>query len=195
MFIWLLYGLLAVTVAAVGSIFFTASRVEAVPMPSLPRVRAAVVDEVARLPGIRRVVEVGSGWGGLALRIARSHPEKRVIGIEASAVPLLVSRARRAVRGAPENVEFRHADFRSMEIEPRTAYVCYLAPPAMRSVRELVENGTREGVVVVSALFAVPGWEPVNTRTACDVHATTIYVYEPGGRARDAGGGRTIGEV
>lgn len=195
MFIWLLYGLLAVTIAAVGSIFFTASRVEAVPMPSLPRVRAAVVDEITRLPGIRRVVEVGSGWGGLALRIARSNPEKRVIGIEASAVPLLVSRARRAVRSAPENVEFRHADFRSMEIEPRTAYVCYLAPPAMRSVRELVENGAREGVVVVSALFAVPGWEPVNTRTARDVHATTIYVYEPGGGARDAGGGRTIGEV
>lgn len=195
MVIWLLYGLLAVTIVAVGSIFLTVSRVDAVPMPSPRPIHRAVIDEIDRLPGIRRVVELGSGWGGLALRIARAHPEKLVVGVEASTVPWLVSRGRRAVPGAPQNVVFQRADFRSMAIEPHTAYVCYLAPPAMRSVRELVEHGAREGVVVVSALFAVREWRPVRTTTARDVHATRVYVYEPGRDAGAGGGGRTIGEV
>jgi len=177
--IWFLYGLLAVTIVAVGSILITASRVDTVPMPSSPQVHRAVVEEIARLPDVRRIVEVGSGWGGLALRIARAHPQKRVVGVEASAVPYLVSRARRAAPGAPGNLAFRHADFRSVGIEPYTAYVCYLSPSAMRSVRERVEDGDRDGVIVVSALFGVREWEPVRTGIARDVHGTQVFVYQP----------------
>lgn len=177
--IWFLYGLLAVTIGAVGSIFITAHRVGAVPMPSSPQIHRAVVEEIARVPGARRVVEVGSGWGGLAVRIARSQPGMRVVGVEASAVPWLVSRVRRAIPGAPENLEFRRADFRSTRIEAHTVYVCYLSPSAMRSVRDVFEDGAREGVVVISALFAVREWQSIRTRTARDVHTTRIFVYEP----------------
>ncbi len=63
-------------------------------------------------PGLE-VLDIGSGWGGLALTLAREHGA-RVTGITLSTEQLDVSRARAAAEGLSERVTFEMLDYRSL---------------------------------------------------------------------------------
>lgn len=91
---------IAAALTAVLSIVWMSWRNGISPMPASAPVRRAVADELNRLAGPADVVEAGSGWGTLALYVARHCPGKRVIGLENSPLPLWFSRlaARLALR-------------------------------------------------------------------------------------------------
>jgi cyclopropane-fatty-acyl-phospholipid synthase len=63
-------------------------------------------------PGLE-VLDIGSGWGGLALTLARDHGA-RVTGITLSTEQLEVSRARAAAEGLSDQVRFEMLDYRSL---------------------------------------------------------------------------------
>jgi cyclopropane-fatty-acyl-phospholipid synthase len=64
-------------------------------------------------PG-QRVLDIGSGWGGLALYLAEMTGA-RVTGVTLSQEQLGVARARAAERGLAGSVEFRLQDYRDVE--------------------------------------------------------------------------------
>jgi cyclopropane-fatty-acyl-phospholipid synthase len=64
-------------------------------------------------PGMS-VAEIGSGWGSLAIHIARSTGA-RVVAINVSPEQLRISRARAAEAGVADLVEFRELDYRLLE--------------------------------------------------------------------------------
>ncbi|KXS51512.1 MAG: hypothetical protein AWU57_4106, partial [Marinobacter sp. T13-3] len=41
--------------------------------------------------GIGPVYDLGSGWGGLVIRLAQKYPDRKIVGYEVSLVPWLVS--------------------------------------------------------------------------------------------------------
>jgi hypothetical protein len=172
--IWLLYALLVLTLVAVGSIIASYLRLGAVPMPSSRAVRRAVVDEVARHPGCRAIVDLGSGWGGLTKALARAYPDRQVAGYEASLVPYLVSRALARRAG---NLRVRRVDFRSLRPATETLYVCYLSPETMNAVQVFFERA-RAPCVLISVFFAIRGREPDRVVAAGDLHGTQLFVYE-----------------
>ena len=59
------------------------------------------------------VLDIGSGWGGLALSLARDHGA-RVTGITLSREQLAESRARAAAEGLADRVSFQLLDYRSL---------------------------------------------------------------------------------
>jgi cyclopropane-fatty-acyl-phospholipid synthase len=59
------------------------------------------------------VLDIGSGWGGLALSLARDHGA-RVTGITLSTEQLAESRARAAAEGLEERVSFELLDYRAV---------------------------------------------------------------------------------
>jgi len=61
-------------------------------------------------PG-QTVLDIGCGWGGLALHLAREH-DVRVTGITLSSEQLRVARERAAAEGLGDQVEFRLQDYR-----------------------------------------------------------------------------------
>jgi cyclopropane-fatty-acyl-phospholipid synthase len=63
-------------------------------------------------PGLE-VLDIGSGWGGLALSLAREHGA-HVTGITLSAEQLAEARARAAAEGLAERVRFELLDYRTM---------------------------------------------------------------------------------
>ncbi len=63
-------------------------------------------------PGLR-VLDIGSGWGGMALHLARHH-RARVTGITLSTEQLRVARDRAAAAGLGDRVSFELADYRTM---------------------------------------------------------------------------------
>lgn len=64
-------------------------------------------------PGLT-VLDIGSGWGGLALTLARDHGA-RVLGITLSAEQLAESRARAAAEGLADQISFELLDYRAVQ--------------------------------------------------------------------------------
>jgi cyclopropane-fatty-acyl-phospholipid synthase len=60
-----------------------------------------------------RVLDIGSGWGGLAMTLAREHGAK-VLGVTLSAEQLKVSEARAEAAGLSDRVQFRLQDYRAV---------------------------------------------------------------------------------
>jgi cyclopropane-fatty-acyl-phospholipid synthase len=63
-------------------------------------------------PGMS-VVEIGSGWGGFAIHMAR-ETGARVVAINVSPEQIRVSRERAAAAGVADRVEFRELDYRNL---------------------------------------------------------------------------------
>lgn len=150
------------------------------PVPTTPRVAAeifALCPPGSLLPpAAGGVYELGSGWGNLAMTLAKRFPERAVVGYELSPLPWLVSRL--ALRLWPRpNLALRRADFMAADLSDATLVVCYLYPGAMRRLREKLERELPAGALVVSNAFPVPGWRPTSVRQAADQYETPVYLY------------------
>ena len=85
---------------------------------TLEQAQAAKKQHIARKllldrPGLD-VLDIGSGWGGMALTLARDYGA-RVTGITLSTEQLEVSRARAAAEGLADRVRFEMLDYRSLD--------------------------------------------------------------------------------
>ena len=64
-------------------------------------------------PG-QRILDIGCGWGGLALYLAQVYPDVRVVGITLSTEQLEYARARAERLGLADRVDFRLQDYRDI---------------------------------------------------------------------------------
>lgn len=145
------------------------------PVPTSRRVRSAILAALpARTEGT--IVELGSGWGALALALALRYPACRVIGYELSPLPWLVSRVRGKLSGVPNLVLCRE-DFYRVSLAQVTLAVCYLFPGGMEKLKGKLEAELGPGALVVSNTHPVPGWEPTAIRQVNDQYGTRVYIY------------------
>lgn len=168
---------LAATLVAVGALFVGSRRTGVVPMPSSRSLRRVIVDVLRDYKGMHTVTDLGSGWGGLTRRIARSLNHHKVVAVEHSRIPLLVSRLASGM-GVLGNIEHRRSDIFSLPLSEGNAYVCYLSGPSMKKLRRRFEEDLPTGGVLISAAFAVPGWTPTRVEYARDLFRSPVYVYE-----------------
>jgi cyclopropane-fatty-acyl-phospholipid synthase len=75
--------------------------------------KAHIAAKLLLEPGMR-VLDVGCGWGGMALTLARDHGV-RVLGVTLSEEQHRVATARAAAAGLADRVEFRLIDYRQVE--------------------------------------------------------------------------------
>ncbi|MCC9623993.1 class I SAM-dependent methyltransferase [Thalassospira sp. MA62] len=147
-----------VFVLAIGLLIsLYAVRLRAVPMPSS---KSACAEIIKYLPNdIKTVTDFGSGWGDLALAMARARPDISVTGVELSPVPYVVACLRRALAQTP-NLAFVRADFRRFDRDPGDVVVCFLDPRIMGDVGDVVTARMAPGSVVISRAFSIPGLTP-----------------------------------
>ncbi|MEO8312210.1 MAG: cyclopropane-fatty-acyl-phospholipid synthase family protein, partial [Caldimonas sp.] len=92
------------------------------PTQSLEQAQAAKLERVAALLGLDSlpadgtVLEVGCGWGALALHLARSHPA-RLVGLTLSAEQLRHAQRRLDDEGVAARVDLRLQDYRDVRGE------------------------------------------------------------------------------
>lgn len=169
----ILIGALALTVTAAGSVMLSTLRLGTPPMPTSQASRRAVLETIAAYPHLSKVVELGSGWGGLSRQIARTYPAKMVTGIERSWVPWLVSRV-----AAGRGVGYLRSDCLTEQLTDAAVYIGYLSTDHMRRLRALFERDRPRGGVLISVAFAMPGWTPSRRLVAKDLYQTPVYIYE-----------------
>jgi hypothetical protein len=129
-------------------------------VPYYPSGRA-VWEEVARqLPADRplRIVDIGSGLGGLVLELARRRPDCEVSGIELAPLPWLASRLRAVA--SHSRARFLRGDYESLNFGNYEVVFAYLSPAAMDKLWTKAEAEMKTGSVLISYEFAIAGREP-----------------------------------
>ena len=167
----------AVLFATAISILVTTLVTGSPPMPSGPALRRAILAAVvSEQPGAGMFYELGSGWGGLAIALAKAHPDRSVIGLERSFIPWAFS-VLRVRLGGPGNVTIRRADIAAADLSDAAVAVCYLTGETLRAVAPKLEQRLPADCCVVSAGFAWPGGKPAVTAKASDAFKSLVYVY------------------
>ncbi|OWA37968.1 hypothetical protein B9G55_06765 [Saccharibacillus sp. O16] len=178
-----MYGILSWTLTAVVLlafllIFVTSVRNGITPMPTSRLVRRMVMREIGQLSEGSEIVEAGSGFGTLAVNLARRFPRCRITGVENSWVPLLFSRLLGWGNRLPKSrLTFRRGDLFVYPYEQANVVVCYLHPAAMRRLGPILWERAEEGTKVVSVFFAFEDWDPESVTVCGDLHRTKVYVY------------------
>lgn len=144
------------------------------PMPTSRKVKAALLETLPYSSG--EIVDLGSGWGTLVFPLAQAFPHSKVTGYETSPLPLAFSRLRLAVEPRA-NLSLKREDFFHISLENVDLVLCYLYPGAMQKLQGKFERELKEGAIVVSHTFALPGWIPYKVLEVNDLYKTKIYFY------------------
>lgn len=165
--------MLVLVAAGAGSIIAFTLRLGISPMPTSPKVRAAMLSLVP--PETRGAVhELGAGWGGLALALARQCPDARVVAWELSWVPWAVAVIRARLACLP-NLEVRRADFFAADLREASVLVCYLFTGAMRRLDEKLRRELPGApLVVVTNTFLLHGWPEERAIVVDDLYRTRV---------------------
>jgi hypothetical protein len=121
----------------------------------------------------QRVADLGSGTGGLLLRLARSRPDCMFVGIEAAPLPFAIARItkRRA------NLDMRWGDFWSGSLGEFDVVYAFLSPVPMARLWAKARAEMRPGSLLVSNSFPVPDLAPTRTVEVADRRRTRLYCY------------------
>lgn len=140
---------------------------------SRKRVWLAVARVLPPQSGVR-VLDLGSGLGGLVRHLADARSDCHVSGIESAPLPCWLSKLRMLGR-RNANIEwgdFWHADLSSYDV------VCaYLSPVPMPDLWQKVQREMRPGSLFISYRFAVPGVMPTQIVELHDLGKTELYVW------------------
>jgi hypothetical protein len=168
--------LVGVVLLALLSIVYVSWKNGISPMPASASVRHAVAAEINRFAERGLMVEAGSGWGTLALYVAKQCLGWRIIGIENSPIPLWISRqVSRFVFST--DVSFIKEDLYTYPYESVDLVVCYLYPGGMKRLSTIFREKMVPGARVISVCFALPGWQMERVINCGDLYRTKVYVY------------------
>lgn len=147
------------------------------PMPTVGRVRRAMIDEIPKdISGA--IYEFGAGWGGLTFDAARAFPNTQIIALEYSIFPFMFLKLRRFFSPWAKNVTIARRDFFQEDISNAGAITCYLCIALMDKLEPKFKNELKPGAVVVSSTFPMPTWPAAKTQKIDGLWKVDIYTYQ-----------------
>lgn len=146
------------------------------PMPTMPKVKREMV---ALIPSgtTGTIMELGSGWGGIAFAAARAHPQCQVVGIEYSPFPHMLASFRKLLSADVPNLKFIRQNFFDISFREASVVLCYLCNPLMAKLAEKFRKELPLGATVISSTFFIPDWEPEKISDIVGFWNTRIFVY------------------
>ena len=148
--------------------------------PSGPAVWRAVADLLpAARPGAPgqgavRLIDIGSGMGGMVLDLARRRPDAACCGIELAPLPWLFSRLRARLTGS--RAQFIRGDYEDMHFSQFELVFAYLSPAAMEQLWRKAAAEMRPGTFLVSYEFSFPAGPGVKTIVTTE-NGPPLYVW------------------
>lgn len=145
-------------------------------MPTSPKQQRVLLDSLP--PDLHgKVIDLGSGWGTLAIGLAKRFPSCQITGYESSPVPHYVSEVLLLLLRYP-NLKFVRKDIYELSVGDAVAVTCYLYPVAMTKLKSKLETELRPGTIVITNTFAVPDWKPEKIAEVADIYRSKIYFYQ-----------------
>ncbi len=170
---------LILTLYAAGSIIIYSLYNGITPMPTAPRVKRKLLEIINKRQIAGKVFELGSGWGTLAIGLAKVLPHCQVIAYENSFIPYIFSRFAQTL-SRRENLTIIRKNFFRISLTEADLIVCYLYPGAMERLKIKFERELKDECLVISSTFAIPEWRAHEVSYVPDRYRTKIYVYSAG---------------
>ncbi|MFZ3087463.1 MAG: class I SAM-dependent methyltransferase [Methylotenera sp.] len=155
------------------SLFWTTFRSQVPFYPSRPIVWQQVAGLMPQGKPVR-MIDIGSGLGGMSMHIAKVRPDSRIEGIEIAPLPWMLSFVRAWIRRS--SAVFRLGDYRKLDFASYDVIFAYLSPAAMLALWEKARQEMRPGSLLVSYEFEIPGVAP-SLCVAADKQSPVIYVW------------------
>jgi hypothetical protein len=110
----------------------------------------------------QRFIDIGSGFGGLALALARRRPDCRCEGIEVAPLPWFVSHLRALRTRLRHGVvtRFLRGDYYRLDLGDYDMVFAYLSPAAMPALWAKARAEMAPGSLLLSCEFPVPDIAP-----------------------------------
>lgn len=121
------------------------------------------------------IIDLGSGFGSLAIFLATNLPKKQIIGYELSFFPWLISVSLAKVLRI-KNIKFYKKDFNTVDLK-NAVLVCYLFPEGMKRLEDKIFDETIN-TKIVSSTFAFRDIKARDTILVNDFYKTPIYIYK-----------------
>ena len=141
--------------------------------PSGPAVWREVAQLIAARPSVK-LIDIGSGLGGLVLDLARRRPDGRFSGIELAPLPWLASRLRARLAGSP--ARFVRGDYAALDFAAYDVVFAYLSPAAMAALWLQAEKQMLPGSMLLSYEFKIAA-RPPDTTIAATERGPLLYVW------------------
>jgi hypothetical protein len=137
--------------------------------------RATLAGLLPERPGFR-FIDLGSGFGGPLVDLARRRPDGAFSGIESAPMPYALTRLRLLFQRRP-NVEVKYGDFRNVDLGAYDVVYCFLSPVPMPALYEKARREMKPGSLFVSNSFPVPGHAAAETVDVIDRRRTKLYLW------------------
>jgi hypothetical protein len=105
-----------------------------------------------------RLIDIGSGLGGLVMYLARARPDAVCEGIELAPLPWLYSWSRAGLAGS--RARFRLGDYERLDFADYDLVFAYLSPAAMAALWRKAAAEMRPGAMLASYEFAIDARAP-----------------------------------
>ena len=159
-------------------ILFDIWRAGITPTPTSFKVRKEIEKHLPELK-IGPIYELGSGWGGLLWVLHKKYKNLRIIGVELSLIPFIVSYVIKLIQ-RKKNVFIYYQNFFNLSFHNSQLIICYLYPEAMIKLKEKFEKELQKNSYVITHTFAIPNWKPYKVIKCNDLYSTQIYFYKIG---------------
>jgi len=164
--------LLLVLLLVICQIVYTTVKIGISPMPSSFKASKTMF-ELSQESTCKTIIDVGSGFGFLALYCALKNPNKKVIGYEISLFPWIFSIFIKYIFRC-NNLTFYRKNFLDIEFLDDCLIICYLFPDGMKKLEEKLNNSNLR---VISNTFSFKNRKPTKIINVNDLYKTPIYVY------------------
>lgn len=125
-----------------------------------------------------QIADLGCGWGGILLSLAKLYPNAHLTGYEASLWPYWASRLKAAIIG--RRLTVLRQDFFRLSLAEYDIIFCYLSPYHMDQLRPQLA-ALAPGSIVISNAFPIPGWEPTASDMVGGIVKIPIFLYRIAG--------------
>lgn len=105
-----------------------------------------------------RLIDIGSGLGGLVLDLSKRRPDSYFLGIEIAPLPWLISWLRAWLMRS--KACFTRGDYGRLNFAEYDVVFAYLSPAAMPALWEKARAEMRSGSMLLSYEFPIPDAEP-----------------------------------
>lgn len=164
-----MYGLLLLT-----SIYWSVFLTRVPYYPSSDRAREAVELYLTASNG-GHFLDIGSGTGGVCLRLCKGKSNYTITGIEIAPMPWLISWLRGQWVGA--HCVFIRGSYHKHSLKKYSAIFAYLSPAAMEDLWEKASAEMMPGAILISCEFNAPGL-PASGSLKNNSGASALYIWE-----------------
>ena len=127
--------------------------------------------------GTGAIIDLGSGWGNFVIPIAKSNPQRQVIGYELSLLPWLISVLLKKILRL-KNLSLYRENFYNVNLPSASVIVCYLYPQAMSKIQAKLLLEQPKIDFLISNNFALPSWQAEKVIKLNDFYKSPIYLYK-----------------